>query len=222
MKKSQLKVGLLEKIKGHLTKNGKKKSISDRSIKELLDSKLKRFLKKYEDKKEDDDIDEKEFLDAYLDDFVVSDSNIRNDIAEGIKESKKDNNKSPKDDNNKPLKGDDALAQRIDALEKQSKEREEYIKGIEKKTKTEAKKQQIIDELKTSKIEDKEFLDFFFDDREISEDTDVDAQVVKAVNAYNRFKASPPTKVETPDKSTDDDNSSISDEDYIKRVKGYI
>lgn len=217
MKKAQLKVGLLEKIKSDLTKNGKKKSISDRSIKELLNSKLTRFLKKYEDKEDEDEIDEKEFLDAYLDDFVIADNNIRNDIANAIKQKEEDDkNKDPKgktkkdDTSKKEDKTMSEFEERFSQLEKGFNEMKSKNEQYEQEKLHRAKIEDIKKGLSEAKITDKDFIEMFFEDRNISSETDVDEQVSKAVKMYNKLKSSPSDETYTPYSKND---GSLSEED---------
>ena len=177
---------------------------------------MTRFLKKHEDKKDEDEIDEKEFLDAYLDDFVIADNNIRNDIANAIKQKEEDDkNKDPKgktkkgDTSKKEDKNMDEFEERFSQLEKGFNEMKSKNEKYEQEKLHRAKVEDIKKGLSEAKITDKDFLEMFFEDREISSDTDVDEQVSKAVKMYNRFVSSPKDPY-TPNSITD---GSLSDED---------
>lgn len=170
-----------KKIKGILTRGGKDLQMSERSIMEQIDS-LSALIA-------NDEMELDDFVAKVENTFKTMNGNAKKDYSDFVNKWKEEHPETnpPKDEpkpNDLP-KGNpeiDALMKKIEALEQRNAE-------AEKLSKLSAKKSDLFNALNSKGIKDKEWLDTFLSEVNITEDMDVEAKVESYAKLYNRSHA---------------------------------
>ena len=187
----------LKELKSKIPTNGEKLNLSERSIKEQIETLLPLMVT------EETEIDD--FATKVLPIFRTADANVRNDVSVGIKQFK-DNN--PKPDNNEPPTpnqdgNSDELAkllQRITELEKKNEETEKSKKISERRS-------DIISKMQEKGCKNKEWIEDFLNEVNLDvDDFNVDERVEKYLKVFNKSKAARAnnSNVDSPEPSTDE------------------
>lgn len=175
-----------KKIKGILTRGGKDLQMSERSIMEQIDS-LSALIA-------NDEMELDDFVAKVENTFKTMNGNAKKDYSDFVNKWKEEHPESnhPIDEPkpNDPQKGNpeiDALMKKIEALEQKNAE-------AEKLSKLSAKKTDLVNALNSKGIKDKEWLDTFLSEVNITEDMDVEAKAESYAKLYNKSNANvPPT-----------------------------
>lgn len=162
-----------------MTANGEKLNLSERSVNEQVEALLPLVA--------NDETELADFVTKTLPMFKTANANVRNDIAQGIKEYKDQNpikptptpTPNPKEGQNEEIA---KLLARIEKMESESAavKQREYEDGIRKT---------ITSKLKDKGVKDKEWVSSFLSEITITEDFDVDAKVESYLNIYNKAMA---------------------------------
>ena len=163
-----------------MTANGESLSMSQRSITECTDNLYTVIAS--------EEMELSDFVEKALPFFKTANSNIRNDVSAGIKKYKEDNPAPQKEPVKNETKSDeeysrDELLKRLEAMEKRMME-------SEMQTKRNAIKSTIVSKLNEKGLTDKEWIDAFLDEVPVTEDIDIEGEVEKYLNLYNKSKAS--------------------------------
>lgn len=161
--------------------NGEKLHLSDRSIKEQVESLLPLITS--------EDTELTDFVDKVLPIMRTANANVRNDVSVGIRDYKEKNPAQPpkKDDVTPPKENDDdvtsKLLKRIEDLEKRNAENE-------RKETLSSRRKTIADKLVEKGCKDKDWIKDFLEEVSLDgEDFDVDARVEKYIKVYNKSEA---------------------------------
>ena len=187
----------LKELKSKIPTNGEKLNLSERSIKEQIETLLPLMVT------EETELDD--FVTKVLPIFRTADANVRNDVSVGIKQFK-DNN--PKPDNNEPTtptqygNSDELskLLQRITELEKKNAETEKSKKISERRS-------DIISKMQEKGCKNKEWIEDFLNEVNLDvDDFNVDERVEKYLKVFNKSKAARAnnSNVDSPEPSTDE------------------
>lgn len=176
-----------KKISGILTRGGKDQQLSDRTIAENIDSLMKALV--------NDDTELDDFVKIVEPMFKTWQNNAKKDTSDFIAKWEEDHPGTPKDepkggnkDNNpKTTPEYEALKAKIEALEAINAQNE-------KNQKLSAKKTELVKALESKGIKDKEWLNTFLSEVNITEDMDVEVKAESYAKIYNKSKANvPPT-----------------------------
>lgn len=156
-----------------MTANGEKLNLSERSVNEQVEALLPLVA--------NDEMELADFVTKTLPMFKTANANVRNDVAQGIREYK-DNNPikpNPKGEQNEEIA---KLLARIEKMESESAavKQREYEDGVRKT---------ITAKLKEKGVKDKEWVNSFLSEITITDDFDVDAKVESYLNIYNKAMA---------------------------------
>jgi hypothetical protein len=183
-----------------MTVNGEKLNLSDRSINEQVEALLPLIA--------NDEMEITDFVAKTLPMFKTANANVRNDVAQGIREYKDNNpikpNPNPKGEQSEEIA---KLLERIEKMESESaaakqREREDGIRRT------------IHSKLKEKGVKDKDWVNSFLSEITITEDFDVDAKVESYLNIYNKAMANMPSNI-TPAAAG---GKQIADDDAIKQA----
>lgn len=184
-----------------MTVNGEKLNLSDRSINEQVEALLPLVA--------NEEMELTDFVAKTLPMFKTANANVRNDVAQGIKDYRENNpikaqttqttTTTPNDKDSEIAK----LLERIEKMESESaaakqRERENDIRKT------------ITAKLKEKGVKDKEWVSSFLSEITITEDFDVDAKVESYLNIYNKAMATinpNVTPVAAGGKPTNDDDT---------------
>jgi hypothetical protein len=161
-----------------MTANGEKLNLSERSVNEQVEALLPLVA--------NDETELADFVAKTLPMFKTANANVRNDIAQGIREYKDNNPINPTPQNPNPKDSQNAeiakLLERIEKMESESAavKQREYENGIRKT---------ITEKLRDKGVKDKEWVNSFLSEITITEDFDVDAKVESYLNIYNKAMA---------------------------------
>lgn len=177
---------LTEALKAKLTANGKKLTMSERTLK----SNVERIYRRLE-KVNDETLELDAAVEDYLPDFEEIEGNMRKDNADFVKEWEKQHPK-PKDE---PKPKDDEPNDKLDALLKEigelKKERE-----AEKAAKVVSDKREALKAaLKGKDVKNDDWINDQLDLIAINADTDIDNLTTRLVSSYNKFSANTPKSV---------------------------
>lgn len=172
-----------KKISGILTRGGKDQQLSDRTIAENIDSLMKALV--------NDDTELDDFIKIVEPMFKTWQNNAKKDTSDFIDKWKEEHPDTTKDeskkDEPKTTPEYEALKAEIEALKAANAQNE-------KNQKLSAKKTDLITALGNKGIKDKEWLDTFLSEVNITEDMDVEAKAESYAKLYNKSKANvPPT-----------------------------
>ena len=187
----------LKELKSKIPTNGEKLNLSERSIKEQIETLLPLMVT------EETELDD--FVTKVLPIFRTADANVRNDVSVGIKQFK-DNNPKP-DNNETPTPNQDGnsdelakLLQRITELEKKNEETEKSKKISERRS-------DIISKMQEKGCKNKEWIEDFLNEVNLDvDDFNVDERVEKYLKVFNKSKAARAnnSNVDSPEPSTDE------------------
>lgn len=167
-----------KKISSILTRGGKDQQLSDRTIAENIDSLMKALV--------NDDTELDDFIKIVEPMFKTWQNNAKKDTSDFIakwEEDHPDTSKDePKNDEPKTTPEYEALKAEIEALKAANALNE-------KNQKLSAKKTDLITALGNKGIKDKEWLDTFLSEVNITEDMDVEAKAESYAKLYNKSKA---------------------------------
>lgn len=191
-----------KKIKGILTRGGKDLQMSERSIMEQIDS-LSALIA-------NDEMELDDFVAKVENSFKTMNNNAKKDYSDFVNKWKEEHSEveSPKDEPNKDVKTTtpeyEALKAEIEALKAVNAQNE-------KNQKLSAKKNDLITALGKKGINDKEWLNTFLSEVNITEDMDVDTKAESYANIYNKSKANvhPTPTPNNPNSSMADDLASL-------------
>lgn len=162
-----------------MTTNGEKLNLSERSVNEQVEALLPLIA--------NDETELADFVTKTLPIFKTANANVRNDIAQGIREYKDNNPIKPNPTPNPNPKGEQTeeiakLLARIEKMESESAavKQREYEDGIRKS---------ITAKLKEKGVKDKEWVNSFLSEITITENFDVDTKVESYLNIYNKAMA---------------------------------
>lgn len=188
----------LKELKSKIPTNGEKLNLSERSIKEQIETLLPLMVT------EETELDD--FVTKVLPIFRTADANVRNDVSVGIKQFK-DNNPKPDNNNEPPTPTQDGnseefakLLQRITELEKKNEETEKSKKISERRS-------DIISKMQEKGCKNKEWIEDFLNEVNLDvDDFNVDERVEKYLKVFNKSKAARAnnSNVDSPEPSTDE------------------
>ena len=188
----------LKELKSKIPTNGEKLNLSERSIKEQIETLLPLMVT------EETELDD--FVTKVLPIFRTADANVRNDVSVGIKQFK-DNNQKHDNDDETPKPNQDGnsdelskLLQRITELEKKNKETEKSKKISERRS-------DIISKMQEKGCKNKEWIEDFLNEVNLDvDDFNVDERVEKYLKVFNKSKAARAnnSNVDSPEPSTDE------------------
>lgn len=166
-----------------MTVNGEKLNLSDRSINEQVEALLPLIA--------NDELELTDFVTKTLPIFKTANANVRNDVAQGIREYK-DNNpinptptSTPKESQNAEIA---KLLERIEKMESESA-------AVKQREKEDGIRKTIYSKLKEKGVKDKDWVNSFLSEITITEDFDVDAKVESYLNIYNKAMANIPSNI---------------------------
>ena len=175
-----------KKIKGILTRGGKDLQMSERSIMEQIDS-LSALIA-------NDDMELDDFVSKVENTFKTMNGNAKKDYSDFVNRWKEEHPEpeppkgTPKP--NDPPKGNselEALKAEIEALKEKNAQ-------AEKQSKLSAKKSELVSALSQKGIKDKEWIESFLSEVNITEDMDVESKAENYAKFYNKSQANvPPT-----------------------------
>jgi len=175
---------LLEALKGKLTMNGKKLSISERT----LSRQVERIHKRLEKQKNEEELSD--VVSEYLPDFEEMDGNMRHDKSDFIKEYERlhpdldaTHRKKPDDDTN----GDDDSV--LARMQKQLQDLLDKQKADTVARNVAEKKSAIFAKLKGENVNDEKWIKTQLDIASITPDTDIDDLSEKVIGLYNQSHA---------------------------------
>ena len=167
-----------KKISSILTRGGKDQQLSDRTIAENLDSLMKALV--------NDDTELDDFVKIVEPMFKTWQNNAKKDTSDFISKWEEDH---PVTAINEPTNKKPETTPEFEALKAEI----EALKAInaqnEKNQKLSAKKTDLIAALGNKGIKDKEWLDTFLSEVNITEDMDVDAKAESYAKIYNKSNA---------------------------------
>lgn len=160
-----------------MTTNGETLNLSERSVNEQLENLIGLIA--------NDDTEMSDFVDKILPFIKTADANVRNDVAQGIKNFTE---KKPKEKvKEKPTvttqtSVDNAILERLEAMEKALEESKTREKKAQVKT-------DILTRLKEKGVKNEEWAVALLEEISITEDFDVDSKVDSYVKLYNKSNA---------------------------------
>lgn len=172
-----------KKISGILTRGGKDQQLSDRTIAENIDSLMKALV--------NDDTELDDFIKIVEPMFKTWQNNAKKDTSDFIDKWKEEHPDTPK---NEPKQDEPKTTPEYEALKAEIEALKAANALNEKNQKLSAKKTDLINALGNKGIKDKEWLDTFLSEVNITEDMDVEAKAESYAKLYNKSKANvPPT-----------------------------
>lgn len=189
-----------KKISGILTRGGKDQQLSDRTIAENIDSLMKALV--------NDDTELDDFIKIVEPMFKTWQNNAKKDTSDFIAKWEEDHPGTPKDE---PKKDEPKTTPEYEALKAEIEALKAANALNEKNQKLSAKKTDLITALGNKGIKDKEWLDTFLSEVNITEDMDVEAKAESYAKLYNKSKAnvSPTPTPGNPTGGGEDDFASL-------------
>lgn len=187
-----------------MTVNGEKLNLSDRSINEQVEALLPLVA--------NDEMELADFVTKTLPMFKTANANVRNDVAQGIREYK-DNNpiKANPTPNPNPKEGQsDEIAKLLERIEKMESE----SAAVKQREREDGIRRTIHSKLKEKGVKDKDWVNSFLSEITITDDFDIDAKVESYLNIYNKAMANMPSNI-TPASAG---GRQIADDDTIKQA----
>lgn len=192
-----------EELVSKMTTNGETLNLSQRSINEQLENLMPLLAQ--------EDTELEDFVNTVLPVFKIADANIRHDVSVGIADFKKKNATPPieKTTETGADDDDDALMQRISALEGKLREKEA-------KDAINENKKNFLAKVRESGVKDEDWLSGYMENITISEDFDVEDKATKCVAFYNKTAAKVKTDV-TPQRT-----GGKADEKYLTEIMSKV
>lgn len=189
-----------KKISGILTRGGKDQQLSDRTIAENIDSLMKALV--------NDDTELDDFVKIVEPMFKTWQNNAKKDTSDFIAKWEEDHPDTLKDE---PKKDEPKTTPEYEALKAEIEALKAANALNEKNQKLSAKKTDLITALGNKGIKDKEWLDTFLSEVNITEDMDVEAKAESYAKLYNKSKAnvSPTPTPGNPTGGGEDDFASL-------------
>lgn len=187
-----------------MTVNGEKLNLSDRSINEQVEALLPLVA--------NDEMELADFVTKTLTMFKTANANVRNDVAQGIREYK-DNNpiRSNPTPNPNPKEGQsDEIAKLLERIEKMESE----SAAVKQREREDGIRRTIHSKLKEKGVKDKDWVNSFLSEITITDDFDIDAKVESYLNIYNKAMANMPSNI-TPASAG---GRQITEDDTIKQA----
>lgn len=180
-----------EKIKGYLSNNGKKTlSVSDITINAHIETLMSLLAN------EDTELDD--FVNQVRPLFQSVDDNTRNDNSTFVKNWEKEHQKDEKGGGTpakKETTATAAVSPEMQALLDRVAQLEQANKDAEIKSVLSEKRSSLVKKLGEKGVKDKEWIESFLDEVNITAETDIDTMVAKYVKLYNRANAKAPASV---------------------------
>ena len=167
-----------KKISGILTRGGKDQQLSDRTIAENIDSLMKALV--------NDDTELDDFIKIVEPMFKTWQNNAKKDTSDFIAKWEEEHPAAPK---NEPKKDEPKTTPEYEALKAEIEALKAANALNEKNQKLSAKKTDLINALGSKGIKDKEWLDTFLSEVNITEDMDIEAKAESYAKLYNKSKA---------------------------------
>lgn len=189
-----------KKISGILTRGGKDQQLSDRTIAENIDSLMKALV--------NDDTELDDFIKIVEPMFKTWQNNAKKDTSDFIDKWKEEHPDNP---TNEQPTNEIKTTPEYEALKAEIEAMKAVIAQNEKNQKLSAKKTDLITALGNKGIKDKEWLDTFLSEVNITEDMDVEAKAESYAKLYNKSKAnvSPTPTPGNPTGGVEDDFASL-------------
>lgn len=187
-----------------MTVNGEKLNLSDRSINEQVEALLPLVA--------NDEMELADFVTKTLPMFKTANANVRNDVAQGIREYKDNNPIKPNPTPNPtPKEGQsDEIAKLLERIEKMESE----SAAVKQREREDGIRRTIHSKLKEKGVKDKDWVNSFLSEITITDDFDVDAKVESYLNIYNKAMANIPSNI-TPASAG---SRQITEDDTIKQA----
>lgn len=187
-----------------MTVNGEKLNLSDRSINEQVEALLPLVA--------NDEMELTDFVTKTLPMFKTANANVRNDVAQGIREYKDNNPIKPNPTPNPNPKGEqnEEIAKLLERIEKMESE----SAAVKQREREEGIRKTIHSKLKEKGVKDKDWVNSFLSEITITDDFDVDAKVESYLNIYNKAMANMPSNI-TPASAG---GRQIAEDDTIKQA----
>ena len=167
-----------KELVARLTASGENLHLSQRSINEQIETLLALVA--------NDEMEVSDFVDKILPVVKTADTNVRNDVSQGIRDYKNQNPiVEPKNTPNpivEPNDANKALLERLEALEKKNRENELALHNKNVKSNLSKKMQEL-------GIKNTKWIDMMLDNVSITEDFDVDTNATKYLELYNTMQA---------------------------------
>lgn len=187
-----------------MTVNGEKLNLSDRSINEQVEALLPLVA--------NDEMELTDFVTKTLPMFKTANANVRNDVAQGIREYKDNNPIKPNPTPNPNPKGEqnEEIAKLLERIEKMESE----SAAVKQREREDGIRKTIHSKLKEKGVKDKDWVNSFLSEITITDDFDVDAKVESYLNIYNKAMANMPSNI-TPASAG---GRQITEDDTIKQA----
>ena len=188
----------LKELKSKIPTNGEKLNLSERSIKEQIETLLPLMVT------EETELDD--FVTKVLPIFRTADANVRNDVSVGIKQFK-DKNPKPDDNNEPKTPTQDGNSEELAKLLKRITELEKKNEETEKSKKISERRSDIISKMQEKGCKNKEWIEDFLNEVNLDvDDFNVDERVEKYLKVFNKSKAARAnnSNVDSPEPSTDE------------------
>lgn len=206
---------LLDSLKAKLTTNGKRLSISEKTIKSLCDSHYELLVN------EETELDS--LVEKILPQYVSLNGNYEKDNADFIKKWKEDHpDTKPTTKNNTTNEGDDDGDDRINKL----LERLEVLEKANKETQTakimSQKRNELLSAFKEKGIKDEKWAEKYIAKISISDETDVEKETEDALDFYNLSHVSTTGTPENPITSQGDKQIDAKRWDAVNKELGFV
>lgn len=160
-----------------MTVNGEKLNLSDRSINEQVEALLPLVA--------NEEMELTDFVTKTLPMFKTANANVRNDVAQGIKDYKDSNPVNPVNPTTPTNSKDSEIAKLLERIEKMESE----SAAVKQRERENDIRKTITSKLKEKGVKDKDWVNSFLSEITITEDFDVDAKVESYLNIYNKAMA---------------------------------
>ena len=181
-----------------MTVNGEKLNLSDRSINEQVEALLPLVA--------NEEMELTDFVTKTLPMFKTANANVRNDVAQGIKDYRETNPIKPQTTQTTHTDKDSEIAKLLERIEKMESE----SAAAKQRERENDIRRTITTKLKEKGVKDKDWVSTFLSEITITDDFDVDAKVESYLNIYNKAMATinpNVTPVAAGGKPTNDDDT---------------
>lgn len=185
-----------------MTVNGEKLNLSDRSINEQVEALLPLVA--------NEEMELTDFVSKTLPMFKTANANVRNDVAQGIRDYRDSNPVTPTNNPTPANPKDKTISELLERIEKMESE----SAAVKQRERENEIRRTITTKLKEKGVKDKDWVSSFLSEITITEDFDVDAKVESYLNIYNKAMATINPNV-TPVAAG---GKPINDDDTIKRA----